>query len=48
VIAVTHELIQEYPVADERGQIGRLLRHAYPLELGQFTELLSAIRDEKA
>jgi hypothetical protein len=45
---VNHELIQEYPAADERGQIGRLLRHAFPLGLGQFAELLGAIRDQEA
>jgi hypothetical protein len=44
---VTYELISEYPAAGEREYIGRLLRHAFPLGLGAFAELLSAIRDQE-
>jgi hypothetical protein len=44
---VTHELIGEYPTADDREQMGRFLRHAFPLGLGLFAEFPSALRLEK-
>jgi hypothetical protein len=45
---VTYELLSQYPPADDREQIGRLLRHAFPLSLESFAELLSAIKAEEA
>lgn len=45
---MTYQLLGEYPAADDREQIGRLLRHAFPLSLGSFAELLSAIKGEEA
>ena len=42
---MTCELIGEFPAVNDREQMGRFLRHAFPLEafpleLGSFTELL--------
>jgi hypothetical protein len=45
---MTHELISEYPSADDREQMGRFLRHAFPLGLGSFAELLGALKGEEA
>lgn len=38
------ELLEEYPATDDREQMGRLLRHAFPLGLGSFTELPEALK----
>ena len=40
---MTYELIDKYPAADEREQIGKFLRHAFPLALGSFTDLPGAL-----
>ena len=45
---MTHELIGEYPAADDREQMGRFIRHAFPLGLGSFAELLVALDGEEA
>jgi len=39
------ELIGRYAAADDREQMGRFLRHAFPLGLASFTELLSMLKD---
>lgn len=44
---MTHGLIGEYPAADDREQIGRFLRHAFPLGLGLFAELLNGLKDDE-
>ncbi len=44
---MTRELIGGYPAADVREQMGRFLRHAFPLGLGSFTELLSDLKDDE-
>jgi hypothetical protein len=43
-----HELIGEFPAADDREQMGRFLRQAFPLGLGSFAELLCALKDDDA
>ena len=43
---MTHEIIGEYPAADDREQMGRFLRHAFPLGLGSFAELPDALEGE--
>ena len=45
---MNHELIGKYPAADDREQMGRFLRQAFPLGLGSFVELLSALKDKDA
>jgi len=45
---VTHELIGEYPAADDREQMGRFIRHAFPLGLGSFAELMDALNGDEA
>jgi hypothetical protein len=45
---MNHELIGEYPAADDREQMGRFLRQAFPLGLGSFGELLCALMDNDA
>ena len=45
---MNHELIGEYPAVDNREQVGRFLRQAFPLGLGSFVELLSALKDKDA
>lgn len=35
------ELIDGVPAANDREQIGKFLRYAFPLKLGSFAELLS-------
>lgn len=37
---MTRELMDGYPAADGRERIGRFLRHAFPLRLSSFPELL--------
>jgi len=44
---MTRELIGEYPAANGREQIGRFLRHAFPLGLGSFSELLSVLNNDE-
>lgn len=43
---MARELIGGHAAANDREQMGRFLRHAFPLGLGSFTELLNAL-DEK-
>ena len=43
---MTRELIGGFPAANDREEIGRFLRHAIPLGLGSFTELLSELDDQ--
>lgn len=45
---MTYKLIGEYPAADDREQMGRFLRHAFPLKLGSFPELLNVLNGEEA
>ena len=40
-----HELIGGFPAADSREQMGRFLRHAFPLRLSSFSELLRSLED---
>jgi hypothetical protein len=35
---MARELIERYPAADSREQIGRFLRHVFPLGLDSFAE----------
>lgn len=35
-----HELISRYPAADDREQMGRFLRHAFPLGTESFSGLV--------
>jgi hypothetical protein len=44
---VTHELIGEYPATDDREQMGRFLRHVFPLGLRSFAEFPSALKGEE-
>ena len=44
-IAMRRELTNEYPTADDREQMGRILRHAFPLGLGSFTGLPEALKE---
>ena len=43
--AKRHEPITKYPAADDREQIGDLLRHAFPLGLGSFMGLPEALKE---
>ena len=43
-----HELIGEYPAADDREQMGRFMRYAFPLGLGSFADLPTALKGEEA
>jgi hypothetical protein len=43
----THELIFDSDATEERAQIGRFLRYAFPLGTGSFTELLSVLNEEE-
>jgi hypothetical protein len=45
---MTHELIGEYPATEDREQMGRFLRHAFPLGLGSFAELPTALEGEES
>lgn len=38
---MSDELIGGYPAADDREQVGRFLRHAFPLGLKSFAGLVS-------
>jgi hypothetical protein len=44
---MTHELIGGLPAANEREQMGRILRYAFPLGLASFNELLGSFEDAK-
>lgn len=44
---MTRELIGGFPVAHEREQMGRFLRHAFPLGLGLFKELLGSLEEDE-
>lgn len=43
---MARELIGRYPVASDREQMGRFLRHTFPLGLRSFKEFLSASKDD--
>jgi hypothetical protein len=45
---VTNEILSGYAATDDREQIGRFLRLAFPLELGSFPELLSALKEQES
>lgn len=45
--SVTRELIGGFPAADGREQMGQFLRHAFPLGLGSFKELLVKLEEEE-
>lgn len=45
--AMTRELIGGYAAADDREQMGRFLRHAFPLGLGSFAEVLKGLEQEQ-
>lgn len=45
--AMTRELIGGYAAADDREQMGRFLRHAFPLALGSFAEVLKGLEQEE-
>ena len=44
---MARELIGGYPAANDREQMGLLLRYAFPLGLGSFTVMLSKLRNEE-
>ena len=44
---MARELIGGYAAADDREQMGRFLRYAFPLGLESFTELLNAVDDKR-
>jgi len=44
---MTRELIGDFPAADGREQMGQFLRHAFPLGLGSFKELLVKLEEEE-
>lgn len=41
------ELLEEFPATDDREQMGRLLRHAFPLGPGSFAELSNTLKEEE-
>jgi len=43
---MTDELIGGYAAANDREQMGRFLRHAFPLGVGSFAELLAVLKDK--
>lgn len=45
--AMTRELIGGFAAADNREQMGRFLRHAFPLGLGSFADVLKALEQEE-
>jgi hypothetical protein len=45
---MTNELISGHPAATEREQVGRFLRHAFPLGLDSFAGLVSKNPEWKA
>jgi hypothetical protein len=44
---MTRELIGGFPAVDGREQMGQFLRHAFPLGLGSFEELLVKLEEEE-
>ena len=44
---MTRELIGGFPAANDREQMGRFLRHSFPLGLGAFAELLKDLEDKE-
>ena len=42
------QLLGEYPAADDREQMGRFLRHAFPLGMGSFADLPYALKGDVA
>jgi hypothetical protein len=44
---MTNGLIGDYPAADDREQIGRFLRHAFPLGAQAFAELLRRLENKE-
>lgn len=44
---MTRELIGGFPAANDREQMGRFLRYAFPLGLGSFAELLGDREDKE-
>ena len=44
---MTRELIGGFPANDGREQMGQLLRHAFPLGLGSFKQLLVKLEEEE-
>lgn len=44
---MARELIGGYPAANDREQMGRLLRYAFPLGLGSFTGLLKNLKHDE-
>ena len=45
---MNHDLMGGVPSADDREQMGRFLRYAYPLSLRSFSELTGSRRDHDA
>lgn len=41
------ELLSSYAAANEREQMGRFLRHAFPLDLGSFPEVRNIPKNER-
>jgi hypothetical protein len=41
------ELLSSYAAANDREQMGRFLRHAFPLDLGFFPEVRNAPNNEQ-
>jgi hypothetical protein len=44
---MTRELIGDFPAANDREQMGRLLRYSFPLRLGTFPELLKGLGEQR-
>ena len=44
---MTREILGDYAAANDREQMGRFLRHAFPLGLESFADLLRALEDEE-
>lgn len=44
---MTREIIGGYQAANDREQMGRFLRHAFPLGMKSFTDLLKALKDDE-
>lgn len=45
--AMTRELLGGYAAANDREQMGRFLRHAFPLGMESFADLLRELEDEE-
>ncbi len=44
---MTRELIGGYAIANDREQMGRFLRHAFPLGLQSFTDVLTDLQSKE-